>query len=1634
MGPPQAADSSERLSGGAPPHGRNQHPSDNQNREAAAETQTSGSDYRVEGQRSSSRTLADVGAASIHIPADGDYGRVRLKDPESRIPETNCIARQNSSRKNSCEMLLLNDRDHHLEKALVSQGKTSAIQPSNSSTTQPSNENNGPHDRLGYPKALPESSTPDLKVVSMPSDAHRKPEQLARQSSYSRLDSLDCHSPAEERVGGGRKTYAMSGGTHGDCDGYTSKRDSKELPVAADKPEDAPVEFPRSRFSKSGPCKNPREHVTRIGSQYSIVSSTSADLKSDASAKSVAKAHHVMTWSAPDSRRPATAEGKYSKSRIPETRSSLLGTTVNSSSPRNSQKFPGIEPGGRPALEDPSGPGTSGSPLPAKHFLGERSGEMHGDAPSHMSSSSISADTTVPDEPTERTRRRSDMVDIDNLHQMKRYYMTKYRKLEEFRGANKSSGKPNSEKTEMSVATPARPSDLKPNRCLGDLTVPWCDRPESSEITRQEDPRTQSAARTFRVMSAPSASDLNPTGLGAEVSNRGRALSLPLPKFAHWTRTSSNDHDTKKRRLSVETLHLHAFSKPACSAGILSPHHSPNPIKLDNVSFGFSPDSRTVDAIALPKTDGTTDSVGALSVVEPDKNCGKEEDSFMIQTQTNINDENVSSDVTRDVSADPEKEPLDRPLVPETLETDLMGNCYLTVRDQTDLGMTDSNNSAAELEKPGSSSENDKPEIEDSCSDSVTKELEYEETKTICEDDISSNKKQLLEHRVESSCNNFERSSDVNVNSESSIKASIQLIATAANSSSGGQEVALNKTEIETELETNVAKSVADLDAAEKSLNVPSPNVTIEPSPNVAIEVQEVSLSLVQGSSVSAEVSVDLILTIDNNTLNTDAENNSSGLSPPREGPGIEELALVKRQDFDEKLVETEVKLDNGSCRTDDENGVHLNNKESVKLVNESVEESPRIGTLEKPKSEICTTVLLNDESSEKPKIPSMTNEKIMKNTHEIAGQKRKAGVPLESHNQTRRKNSVLDDAMNDSLSKRKTEKGRKEEEEVPSLAKRPKIEDADVKRRDASKASEHRKSSKPDKSNHSSSKISSQSLKPSMHGHSAIKKDDNDRRAAHIPKPKTADCGSDTRKKSSSSSDGTSGKRAGGPPPHDTAETTGKSYFDLSQAHRKSSHKEDSRASCLESTKSSNCVEKSCESRSMTRHNEVRSERSETISKLEKNSRNKSEKCGADPKKVTNEVEPNAKDLADARTAEGKSIRSSDKERENMKMSDGKSQKAREKRKDEKPNKIESARHVGSDRKNSVMHSTSSSVKSSGSEKKSEHHSSYSAADTVKSGSTSARKHEGNSSLVSKGTDHSQDHRKHSQNAKHFSDFCKPQDCPTKGTNAAMGKKTCEHRNKPNCVFSDHVKHSVDIISTGKVLNEGSRNVERNPKNCTEPVKKDHKHSKGIFTENVGSNPSRTADEKPSESLKQSNRSVLPAESDRHHSRKKDPEPTLDARNTSRSRRDSGSTKRDKSSPKDKPSKSEYKEKSQNSREKCSSLGHGAKPIQNSKKNESSVRREKERSFAKNADKTVGASSARKDKSSKRPEEKRELKALLQEQDEELLLAPYMSMYDMVKRRSNKEREKEEAAKMEQLRSKTLDKLQVCHLIHFFL
>lgn len=1658
MGPSQATDSSERLSGGATPHVRSQRPSDNQNREAVAEAPTLASDYGIERQRLSCRTSADGGTLSIHIPADGDYGRVRLKDPELRISETNCGARPNSSRKNcvaSCEMLL-NDRDHHLEKTLVSQGKTSAIQLSNTGVTQPpSNENSGPHDRPGCPKAPPESSTPDLKaVVSVStSDAHRKPalsEQLVRQSSHGRSDGLDCHGLAEERVGGAGKTYASSGGarshsptdrhevgerrTHGDCDGFASKRDSKEPLVVSDKLEDAPVEFPRSRFSKSSPCKNPGENVARIiGSQYSIVSSTSADLKSDESAKSVTKAHHVTTWSAPDGRRPASVEGKYSKSRIPESRSSLSGTTVNSS-PRNSRKFPGVEHG-RPALEDPSGPGTNGSLLPAKHFLGE----TFRDAPSHLSSSSISTNMTAPDESTERNRHRSDIVDIDNLHQMKRYYMTKYRKLEEFRGTNnRSSAEPNSEKTEPPAAPPppARPLDPKQSRCLGDLTVPWCERSESGETTRQEDPRMLSA-RTCRVVSAPFATDLNPSGPGAEVSSRGRALSLPLPKFAHWTRTSSNDLDTRKRRLSVETSHLHLFSKPVCSAGILSPHHSPNPVKSDNVSFGFLPDSRTVDGITTSKTDGTADEVGAQSVVEPDKNCGKAEDSFTAETNID-DDEDMSSDVARYVGVDPETEPLDKPPVPETLETDLTGSCYLTVHHQNDQnGATDLEDSVASLvsesEKPGLSSKNDKPKIEGNCSDSVDRELKVGETKTICEDDILSNGKQLLDHCVKSSCDNFEPLSDVDVNSESSIRSSIHFIATAAaNSNSCGEEVAPNKTETETELEADVDQSVADLDSAEKYLNAPSLNV--------AIESQE-AISLVQGSGVSAVMSVNSLSTNDK-TLNTDAENNICGFSQPDEGRGIEEFALVKRQDFDEKLVETEVKLGEDSCRTDDENGVHLKNKESVGSVNESVDESPQGDVIEKSKLEIGgTTVLPNiDESSEKPKVASMNNEKTTKNMHEIAGQKRKAGLPLESHNQTRRKNSSVDDAMNDPLSKRKLERGRNEEGEVPSLAKRPKFEDADVaKRQDASKAKEHGKSSKPDKSNHSSSKISSQSLKPSTHGHSTVKKDGSDRHTAHIPNSKPVDCGSDTRKKSSSSSDGTGGKRAEGPP-HDAAETAGKSDFDLSRAHRKSSDRKDSKTSCSESSKSSNCVDKTCESRSTARHYEVRSDRSEAIHKLEKSCRNKSEKCGADQsrdQKVKHEVEPNGKGLADARTAEGKSGKSSDKDRENTKMSDSKSQKAREKSKDEKTSRVESASYISSDRKNSIVHSTSPSLKSSSSEKKSEHHRSHSAADMVKSGSTRKDESNSNSSLVSKGNDHSQDHRKHSQSAKHHPpDSCKPQDCLTKGANAAMEKKTSEHRIRSNCV-SDHAKHSADIFSAGKVSNESGRNVERNFKNCTEPVKKDHKHSMmGISTENIGNNPSRTAYGKPSESLKQPNRSVLPAESDnRHHSRKTVPEP--DARNSSRSRRESGGgTKReDKSTSKDKPSKAEYKEKLQNSREKCfSSLGHGAKPTQSSKKNESVVRRENEPCFAKNTDKMARASSVvRKDKSLKRPEEKRELKALLQEQDEELLLAPYMSMYDMVKRRSNKEREKEEAAKMEQLRSKTLDKLQVCHLINPF-
>lgn len=1483
-------------------------------------------------------------------------------------------------------------------------------------------------DRPGHLKTLPDPATCDLRNSSASKDVHKKQtlaEYFVKQLSRDKPENLDSHhvkpdrrfstsstssnggsassknSPAAAGTPGHHETFQRNSDrpAQSNCDGFITKKNAREQPgvkSANKKTQDTlPPGMPRGSHSSrsvSGKSLAQGEGSVWNTNHYSketkdVLPVFSAGSKNDASAKTLANPQHLTGVGGATESRHLTGEGKYLKNRIPDTGFQTGPAGIDS--PRSLRKFSDEELRHCQADEQLM-PGTNLSESITKQFQTART--RTDDNTGDLTTVQPSAVETVSQESSSRTRRKSDMVDIDNLQQMKRYYQTKHKKLEDLKAAvgpvDASASEPNLENDNLSATSVKSSDSSKPSRSAASLPVPWHEHAESSTDVKQ-DPRVLSL-KTGRVVSESKLNDPASSGPEGGVSKRRRALSLPLPRFAHWVLSSANEIGVK-RRMSDETCLLEV--KTSCSSGILSPHLSPNPMRSEDSCLGFKSESRSTGRVSIEDCISQDDVDFCSRSQNHDQNMmslfveeHRHQDSSLSERleQTQVNGTNEDNCRSPDQQISGEGGTLFARIMSEKVEEG--GDRDITALKQADVTRTDGNSLpvSTEVEDPTRKSPGQTGVLED-LKESKGIDTECHPSSIPDQNSCSPTCRPLI------------------------VADSIQVVKEFPPTDS------LHSNEVvQSEIFLQQQGSVDILPNTHQPSDILSAALD-------AIKSQPVSLHLLPqpDPTLTADVAAERVE--ESGTKSHDQKSEST----------TESVSFVKMEE--------------------DSLGQNSTNSKSKTDVEE------------------CSNSAVKRESEEEKRQCPVKREDT-KVVGEGLGLKRKADVAFQSQ-ETVATNSVLA-CITTAGSETKKERCKVDEGESPH-SKHRKLDDghsvADKKAPDASAHKQHRK--ELEKSHHLSSKTSSgisNANRQSSHSHSKTASEVRVKKEHH-DKPTISDSSRSLGKVTEHTGTSSVMKRHDGVREKDRKCASGNDGGDVKSGNskksselphvtmKKSDHYRDGSTKHLSVPGGSTDDKKG--SKVLTNSSGKNTENQYILNSTDaKVSRITTVSCDkGHEKKVRHDGEQSlcTKRPSELETSDAKARKGSEKAHDSLKISD-KSAKSKDEMKkmtakvvSEVAGDSRQERHT----KKSITGLISTSGKPADGEERAECHSHEHMKDTNRKGescNSSSKKLETGSSVSNSLSKSASclDRKKHSSSDKNTPESRKTQDHHSKGGSTFENKvRDSEHKTKSNCLVIEG-KRSLELPTHKKAPEVNGNSSEKTHKIHREPVVEpsDEKERKSLdqrlhknHTPSSDAKTSiRTKHEKAStskcssESRTNEKVSVIGSttKSEKSHSRKNSISDKIrDSSSTPTDRSSVTVTKQEGTTSKERNSV-EAMQKSQRHMEKCSSNTPKHRPGKvNQKASTGGSRPEKESKPPKDSNETPELSSVKKEKL-KRPEEKRELKALLQEQDEELMLAPYLSMYDMVKRRSNKEREKEQAAKMEQLRSKTLNRLQVC--IHF--
>lgn len=1484
------------------------------------------------------------------------------------------------------------------------------------------------------------ATTYDLRIASSVSkDVHKKQtlaEYFVKQLSREKPDNLDGHRDRTDRrfstgsnsSNGGSassKNSPPSAGTPGhhetfprnsdrsrqsNCDGFITKKNTLEQPGVKSvnrKTQDTLPGLSRGSHSSrpvSGKSVGQGEegsvwNTKHYSKETKDVSRLlfSAGSKNDASAKTLANAQHLTgVDSATDSSRHLTGEGKYPKNRIPDTGFQLGPSAVDS--PRSLRRYSDEDSKYCQADEQVMS-GTNLSESTTKQFQTARSKTDNniGDQTTVQTTSTVE---TVYPESSSRTRRKSDMVDIDNLQQMKRYYQTKQKRLEDLKASSSalpvSASEPTPEVDNLSATSLKSSSDWRPGRSAASLPVPWLNEHTEFSCDVKQDPRVSSSKTVPRVISELKLSDPASGSPEEVVAKRRRALSLPLPRFAHWVLSSANEHGAR-RRMSEEACLLEA--KTNCSSGILSPHLSPNPTRSEDSCLGFKLESQ---------------STGRVSI----EDCEPGQDDVTLGVTGSQNaDQNVMS-----LSLLVEDKPRDSsPPMERCEETDeVNGTNEVTCRSPHQ-----------QISSSGGAG------------DSLYAMLEKVEEVG----DITGLKQVDGVMRTEGD--------------------SIPV-------TTDGEDPAAEASRLTGVLEDQGVSKGSDT-KCHSSIPVTDSIQAVEEFPPAESlrrdEVVQSEILLPQQGSVDIIPNTHQPPDILSDALDDSIKDHpSSSCVLPQSDPTLAAAAAC--------AVECMEKEEKASTNSQDQ---QLESTVAESVVFVKVEEDPiAIVGQNSTDSKAETDAGQRGDSTEKIESEEEKRREPLKRedakvVREGLGLKRKADVAFQSHEDA----PVNPAFVTTPGSETRKERCKVDDGESSSHTKHRKLDDSQSvaagKRSPTSSApKQHRK--QLEKNHHSSSQtssgiVSNASSKHSSHSHNKatttevrVKKEHHDRPAASdssrslgkVPEPAgTATAAKrhhgvreEKERRSANGNDGGDVKSGNSKKSFELSHTTTKKpdhYRDGSKKHSGvaggcSADKKGSKTSANSVEKTTTETERSFNS---------------TDAKVSKMAtvgcdKGRERKVWCDGEQSSKTKHQSSELETDIRARKGLG-----KVRDNVKLSE-KCAKSKDEVKKMAAARVSEgcgdSRQEHHTKKHSTSGHSSTSAKSVNGDERLEYHSHEHSKDSDgnrkgESGDSSSKKLENGpsfSSSVSKLAS-CPDRKKHSSNDKNLQEPRKTLDPHSRfGSTFENKVRDSDHKTKSNGRALEG-KQSLELHKRKLELN-GNGGSERTPKIHREPAVElsDEKERKSLDQRIHKSSDAKTSvrtkyekaltsksssDTRTNEKLSVGGSTT---KSENSHSRKN---------SISEKLRDSSSTPTDRSSvavskhegtmSKERSSVEAMQKSQQRHMEKCSSDIAKHRPAKvNRKTTSTGSRSEKDSKPPKDSTETPESSSARKEKSTKRPEEKRELKALLQEQDEEMMLAPYLSMYDMVKRRSNKEREKEQAAKIEQQRSRTLNRLQVCILL----
>lgn len=1481
--------------------------------------------------------------------------------------------------------------------------------------------------REGHSKTLPDPATCDLRNSSASKDVHKKQtlaEYFVKQLSRDKPDNLDSHHVGTDRrfstssnsTNGGSassKNSPAAAGTPGhhetfqrnsdrpaqsNCDGFITKKNAREQPgvkSANKKTQDTlPPGLPRgSHSSRSVSGKSIAQgegsvwntnHYSKETKDVSHVFLASS--KNDASAKTLANPQHLTGVGSATESRHLTGEGKYLKNRIPD--AGFQTGPAGIDSPRSLRKFSDEELRHCQADEQLM-PGTNLSESLTKQFQTART--RTDDNTGDLTTVEPSVVETALQESSSRTRRKSDMVDIDNLQQMKRYYQTKHKRLEDLKAAvapgDASASEPNLENDNLSTTSVKSSDSSKPSRSAGSLPVPWHEHAESSTDVKQ-DPRVLSL-KTGRVVSESKRNDPASSSPDGVVSKRQRALSLPLPRFAHWVLSSANEIGAK-RRMSDEACLLEG--KTSCLSGILSPHLSPNPMRSEDSCLGFKSESRSTGQVSVEDCISQDDvDFGSRSqnndqklmslFVEEDGHRDSSLSERLEPTQVSGTNEDTCRSPDRQISE--EGGSLFARTMSEKVEEG--GDQNITSLKQADVTRTDG--------------------------DSLPVSTEVEDTTTKTPEQTCVLEDQVESKGIDTECH------------PSSIP--------DQNSCSPTCRPFLVTDSIQLVKEVPPIESLHSDEIVQAEIFLQQQgSVDILPNTRQPSDILCAALDAIKSQPVSLR-----LLPQPDPTLTADVA-----------AERVEESGTKSHSQKSESSTEsvTFVKMEADSIAISGQNSTNSKAKTDV---------------------EQCSNSAIQRETEEEKRQCPVKQEDTK--VGEGLGLKRKADVAFQSQ-ETVVTNAVLT-CMTTAGSETKKERCKVDEGESPH-SKHRKLDDshsvAEKKTPDASAHKQHRK--ELEKTHHLSSKTSSaisNANRPSSHSHSKTASEVRVK-TEHHDKPTISDSSRSLGKVTEHTGTSSVMKRHDGVREKDRKCAAGNDGGDVKSGNskksselphattKKSDHYRDGSkkhsgvpGGSTDDKKGSKVLTNS--SGKNTENQYILNSSDAKVSKITTVSCDKSHE-----KKVRHDGEQSSctKCPSELETSDAKPRKGSEKAHDSLKISD-KCAKSKDEMKKMTAKVSEVAGDSRQERhtKKSIAGHVSTLGKPGDGEERAESHSHEHVKDTNRKGescNSSSKKPETGSSVSSSRSKLASclDRKKHSCSDKNTPESRKTQDHHSKGGLMFENKvRESEHKTKSNCLAIEG-KRSLELPSHKKAPEVNGNSSEKTHKMHREPVVQpsDKKERKSL-DQRLHKNHTPSSDAKTSIRTKHEKASTSKSSSESRTNEKLSIISSTTKSKKSHSRKNSVSDKiRDSSStPTDQSSVTvakhegtaskernsvEAMQKSQRHMEKCSSNTPKHRPGKvNQKASTGGSRLEKDSKLPKDSNET----SVKKEKSMKRPEEKRELKALLQEQDEELMLAPYLSMYDMVKRRSNKEREKEQAAKMEQLRSKTLNRLQVC--MHLF-